>query len=73
MTRHAIEPRYYSFVKRHGFLSLAKCINKNLTQKYGQKFVNYAKNSNTDVLKNTSEIIVQKTAVTNGDLVSNRT
>lgn len=31
------------------------------------------KNSNTDVLKNTSEIIVQKTAVTNGDLVSNRT
>lgn len=53
MTRHPIEPRYYSFVKRHGFLSFAKCINKNLTQKYGQKFVNYAKNSNTDVLKNT--------------------
>ena len=73
MTRHPIEPRYYSFVKRHGLLSFAKCINKNLTQKYGQKFVNYAKNSNTDVLKTTSEIVIQKTAVTNGDLISNRT
>ena len=31
------------------------------------------KNFNTDVLKTTSEIVIQKTAVTNGDLISNRT
>ena len=49
--RYSIEPRERRYVKRYGFLSFAKNIDRNLSNKYGQKLVDTAKKSATDALK----------------------
>ena len=41
--RHSIEPRERRYVKGYGFLSFAKNIGRNLSNKYGQKLVDTAK------------------------------
>ena len=41
--RYSIEPRERKYVKGYGFLSFAKNIGKNLSNKFGQKLVNSAK------------------------------
>ena len=41
---YSIEPRERRYVKRYGFLSFAKNIGRNLSNKYGQKIVDSAKN-----------------------------
>ena len=41
--RYSIEPRERRYVKGYGFLSFAKNIGKNLSNKYGQKIVESAK------------------------------
>ena len=46
--RYSIEPRERRYVKGYGFLSFGKNIGKNLSNKYGQKLVDSAKNSVTD-------------------------
>ena len=38
-------------VKRYGFLSFAKNMGKNLSNKYGQKLLDSAKKSTTDAIK----------------------
>ena len=56
------------FVKCYGFLFIAKSmgtsidenINKNIRGKYGQKRVDQAKQSSTDVLKTSSIRVIQK-------------
>ena len=40
----SIEPRDRIYVKGYGFLSFAKNIGKNLSNKYGQKLIDTAKN-----------------------------
>ena len=40
--RYSIEPRDGIFVKRHGFLSVAKNMNKNLSNNNGQKLLDSA-------------------------------
>ena len=40
--RYSIEPRERRYVRGYGFLSFAKNIGKNLTNKYGQKLVDSA-------------------------------
>ena len=42
--RYSIEPRDRIYVKGYGFLSFAKNMGKNLSNKYGQKLLNNAKN-----------------------------
>ena len=49
--RYAIEPKERRSVKGNGFLSFAKSIGSNLSNKYGQKLVDTAKRSATDALK----------------------
>ena len=46
--RYSIEPRD---VKGYGFLSFAKDMGKNLSNKYGQKLLDSAKKSTTDAIK----------------------
>ena len=45
----------YSINKRYGFLSFAKNISKNLSNKYGQKLLDSAKKSTTDAIKTASK------------------
>ena len=67
---HSIEPRERRYVKGYGFLSFAKNIGKNISNKYSQKLVDTAKTSATDVIKTASKRAIQKTAEATGDLVN---
>ena len=49
--RYSIESRERRYVKGYGFLSFAKNIGRNVSNKYGQKLVDTAKKSATDALK----------------------
>ena len=51
--RYSVEPRDRICVKGYGFLSFAKNIGKNLSNKYGQKLLDSAKKSTTDAIKTT--------------------
>ena len=70
--RCSIEPRERRYARGYGFLSFAKNIGKNLSNKYGQKLVDSAKKSATDALKIASKRAIQKTAEATGDLVRNK-
>ena len=70
--RYSLEPRERIYVKGYGFLSFAKNIGKSLSNKYGQKLLDSAKKSTTDVIKNTSKRAIQKTAEATGDLIGNK-
>ena len=41
--RYSVEPRERIYKKRYGFLSFAKNMGKNLSNKYGQKLLDRAK------------------------------
>ena len=49
--RYSIEPRDRIYVKRYGFLSFAKNMGKSLSNKYSLKFLDSAKKSTTDAIK----------------------
>ena len=49
--RYSIEPRDRIYVKGYGFLSFAKNMGKNLSNKYGQKLLDSVKKSTTDAIK----------------------
>ena len=70
--RYSIEPKERRYVKGYGFLSFAKNIRKNFSNKYGQILVDTAKKSATDALKMASKRAIQKTAKAIGDLVGNK-
>ena len=59
--RYSIEPEERRYVKGYGFLSFAKNIGKNLSNKYGQKLIDSAKKSATYALKISSKRAIQKT------------
>ena len=48
--RYSIEPRDRIYVKGYGFLSFAKNMGKNLSNKYGQKLLDIAKQSTMDAI-----------------------
>ena len=52
---YSIEPRERRYVKGYGFLSFAKNIGKNISNKYGQKRVDTARKSATDATKTASK------------------
>ena len=60
------------YVKGYGFLSFAKNMGKSLSNKYGQKLLDSAKKSLTDVIKTASKRAIQKTAEATGDLIGNK-
>ena len=70
--RYSIVPRDRINVKGYGFLSFAKNIGRNLSNKYGQKLLESAKKSTTDTIKATSERAIQNTAETTGDLTGTK-
>ena len=70
--RYSIEPRDRIYVKGYGFLSLAKNIDKSLSNKYDQKLLDSAKKSTADAIKTASKRAIQKTAEATGDLISNK-
>ena len=70
--RYSIEPRDRVYVKGYGFLSFAKNIGKNLSNKYSQKLLDTAKKSTTDAIKTASKRAFQKTADATGGLINNK-
>ena len=60
--RYSIEPRDRIYVKGYGFLSFAKNVGKNLSNKYSQKLIDTAKKSTTDAIQTASKRAIQKTA-----------
>ena len=70
--RYSIEPRDRIYVKGYGFLSFAKNIGKNLSNKYGQKIIETAKKSTTDAINTASKRAIQKTAEATGNLIGNK-
>ena len=54
------------------FSLLRKNIGKNLSNEYGQKLLDSAKNSTAVVIKTASKRAIQKTAETTGDLICNK-
>ena len=70
--RYSIEPRDRMYVKGYGFLSFAKNIGKNLSNKYSQKLIDIAKKSTTDAIKTASKRPIQKTVEATGDLIGNK-
>ena len=70
--RYSIEPRDRIYVKGYGFLSFAKNMGKNLSNKYGQKLLDSAKKSTTDAIKTTSKRAIQKTVEATRDLIGNK-
>ena len=70
--RYSTEPRDRISVKRYGFLSFAKNMGKNLSNKYGQKLLDSAKKSKTDAIKTASERAIQKTEEATRDLIDNK-
>ena len=49
--RYSIEPKDRIYVQGYGSFSFAKNMGKNLSNKYGQKLLDTAKNSTTDAIK----------------------
>ena len=59
---YSIQPRDRIYVKEYGFLSFAKNMDKNLSNKYSQKLLDSTIKSTTDAVKTASKRGIQKTA-----------
>ena len=70
--RHSIEPRDGRCVKDFGFLSFAKNIGKNLSNKHSQNFLDSAKMSGTCAIKLLQKEQLKKTAEPIGDVTGNK-
>ena len=80
MTRYFVQSRdrlfgkvygLFSFVKNMG-KNIGKDVRKNLSGKYSQKLLNHAKTSLADVLKTSSERVLQNLAEATGDSIGNK-
>ena len=60
------------YIVGYGFLSFAENMRKCLTNKYGEKLFDRAKNSTTKPIKNASKRAIQNTAKATGDLIGNK-
>ena len=59
-------------MKGYGFMSFAKNIGKNLSNKYSQKIIDTTKKSATNAIKIVLQRAIQKTAEAAGDLIGNK-
>ena len=60
---YSVEPRDRMYVKRYRFLSFAKNMGKNVSNKYCQKLLYSAEKSTTDAIKTASKGAIQKQQV----------
>ena len=58
--RYSVEPRDRIYIKGYRFLSFAKNMAKDLSNKYSQTLFDSAKNSTTDAIKTASKRAIQK-------------
>ena len=65
--RCSIEPK-----DKYGYLSFAKNIGKNLSNKYSQKLLDAGKKSTTDAMNTASKRAIQKRTEATGDLIGNK-
>ena len=65
--RYSIEP-----IKGCGFLSFARNVGKNISNKYNKKVIDTAKKSASDATKTASKRAIQKTVEATGDLVDKK-
>ena len=70
--RYSTAPGDRIYVKGYGFLSFAKSMGKNLSNKYNQKLLDSAKKSIKDALKTASKRAIQKTTEPTGDLIGHK-
>ena len=70
--RYSIKPKHRIYVKGYGFLSFAKNMGKNLSNKYDQKLLDTNKISTTDAIETASKRAIQKTAEATGYLIDNK-
>ena len=70
--RYSMEPKDRIYLNGYGFLSFAKNIGKNLSNKYSQKIIDTTKKYATDAIKTASERAIQKTAEATGDLIGTK-
>ena len=69
---YSVESREKRYVKGYGFLSFAKNVGKNLSNKYGQKLLDSTKKSAIDALKTASKKTIEKTVMATGDLIGDK-
>ena len=62
---YSIQPRDQMYVKGYGFASFAKNMDKNLSNKYGQKLIDGAKKSTTHAIKTVSKRAIRKNSRSN--------
>ena len=62
---YSIQPRDQMYVKGYGFVSFAKNMDKNLSNKYGQKLIDGAKKSTTYAIKTVSKRAIRKNSRSN--------
>ena len=67
--RYSVGPTDRRYVK---FLTFAKNIGENISNKYSQKLFDSAKKSATDAIKTASKRAIQKTAEASAHLIGNR-
>ena len=65
--RYSTQPKLKKYVKRYGFLSLARTFG----EKYGKKIIDIATKKGIDAAKNASKRVVQKSAEATADLIGN--
>ena len=70
--RYSLEPGERIYLKGYGFLSFTKNMTKNVSNKHGQKLLNSAEKSATDVIQTPSKRAIQKTVEATGDLIGNK-
>ena len=70
--RYSVEPRDRIYIKGYRFLSFAKNMAKDLSNKYSQTLFDSAKNPTIDAIKTASKRAIQKTAEATDDLIGNK-
>ena len=70
--RYSIEPRDRIYVKGYRFLSFAKNMGRNVSNKFSQKLLDGAKKSTTDAIETASKRAIQITAEATGNLIGNK-
>ena len=70
--RYSIEPKDRIYVEGYGFLSFAKNIGKNWSNKYGQKLFDSTKKPTADAINTASEKVIQKSAEATGDKIPDK-
>ena len=70
--RYSTEPRDRIYVKGYAFLSYAKNMGKNLSNKCGQKLLDSARKFTIDAIKTASKRAIQEAVEATSDLIGNK-